>query len=201
MSNTIELNVDNHNVFIKPTGETTGSIHITGRFINGSTYWGAMGCGILEFLLSINGDYFANRLVQNDIVYSSKKTARAIRKEFSEHINYWQDMEEQKEFRKLVKEIENGLEFNEGISNIIERHWEGYDIKQAIKWTFDDCYYLYQQEYSREYKYAYKFLKELQRSIKTLKSFKYCTCKIPSPSMAVTCSGCNKIIKKEVDNE
>jgi hypothetical protein len=103
------LNIDGIQVQLEDLGNHQGTIIISGYGNDCSTYWGAMGSEIKEFILGVNGDYFANRLCRENYTFSIKETFKNVRQylrsETYELSGWYKHMEFQKDLRERLNEI------------------------------------------------------------------------------------------------
>lgn len=103
-SEIIRIKIDNVDVFLEEMGGNKGKITISDTYDhNYSYFWGAMSGTLRDFILSINKEYFADKLLGHRSNYEMDvpKTFAAIRKHISQELGlYWyQHMEFQKEMR------------------------------------------------------------------------------------------------------
>lgn len=82
-----------------------------------SHYWGAMGGTLEDFLLSINSDYFADKLLgrRNMHSFDAKKTFRNVRKFIREEIGlpWYKHLEFQEDLREKLNTFQsNCVEYN-----------------------------------------------------------------------------------------
>lgn len=112
------IKVESTDVFLDDQGHGKGKITISDGWMGAYNYfWGAMGCSLEEFLLSINTSYFVDKLCRSPYQFDGKLSARNIRKhirtELAYELPYWKFMQAQKELRKKIKELETCESANE----------------------------------------------------------------------------------------
>lgn len=183
----IRIKIENTDVFLEDFEPNQGKITISDTHgHNYSTYWGAMGSNICEFIIRINGQYFADKLLGsiNSQVFDSKKTFKAVRRFIREEfcLPWYKHIEFQKQMRETLKDFESRCESeNDFVSN-----WQGHFIdkldfyligdkydRQSIESDFqsiDTVWDFMETKYSPEYKWLIRFHTKL---IKAIKSHEY----------------------------
>lgn len=99
-----------------------GKITISDPWMGAFTYsWGAMGSDILEFIKTINSDYFAGKLCCENYVFDAKTSVKNIRKYIKEDMKYdlpyYKFTELQKELRVELKKLEKCSTDNEFVDS------------------------------------------------------------------------------------
>lgn len=105
------LKIEYADIMLDDKGEGKGKVTVSDtQFYTSSYYWGAMGMSLREFLKKINSDYFAGKMCSKTYQNDSKKTVKNIRKYIREEMAYdlpwYKFMNEQKELRRFLKELE-----------------------------------------------------------------------------------------------
>ena len=123
------LKIDTTDIIIDDYGNGKGKIIVSDTYSGYySYYWGAMGGSLKSFIKNINSSYFAGKLCNNISVFSSKQTARNIRKYIREEMRYdlpwYKFMESQKDLRILIRDIERYSEDKHDAIHRIEGLYE-----------------------------------------------------------------------------
>lgn len=178
-----KITIDSTDIILEDLGNEQGKIIIADTYgYNYSTYWGAMGGSLKEFLMRINEDYFINRLLPSDDrgVFSGKKSVRNVRKhiktELSYEIPWYKYMSAQKELRERLKEIEScesDHEFIDAMQRIsndvycfeLDRHDEE-RFKDALKSLESEPWHFIETEPSRHSIFLHRIFKRLQKELK-----------------------------------
>lgn len=147
-SNITRLKIDSTDIFLEEIGENQGKITISDTWgHNYSTYWGAMGGSLKDFIKRINSDYFANKLMGSTSIYEMdvKATFSAIRKHISSEIGlpWYEHQIFQKDMREKLKNFQNECEENE---------WENYFVDKFFDSFINRLdFYLIEDKFEREY--------------------------------------------------
>lgn len=146
--NITRLKIENTDVFLEELGESRGKLTVSDTYgHNYSTYWGAMGCTLKEFICRINSDYFANNLMGYASMYEIdiKATFAAIRKHISNEIglHWYNHIVFQKDMREKLKTFQNECK---------ENVWENYFVDKFLNSFIDRLdFYLIEDKFEREY--------------------------------------------------
>lgn len=109
--NIIRLKIDGTDVFIEDLGDGKGKVTISNIYgHNYSHYWGAMGSNILDFIIRINSEYFADKLLGYVSMYSydDRKTFANLRKHIQNEILPWyKHLEFQSDMRQKLNEFQS----------------------------------------------------------------------------------------------
>jgi len=156
------LKIETTDVFLEDFGEGKGKITLSDTYgHNYSMFWGAMGGSLSDFILRINSDYFADKLLGSTSmqVFDAKKTFREIRKFIREeldlpwykHLDFQKDLREKiKQFEERCIEFESDRYFVDCFSqniqdgpdfSLIENRWERESVENNFKgisepWNF-----------------------------------------------------------------
>lgn len=151
------LRIKETDVFLDDQGEGRGKITISNSYgYNYSSYWGAMGGSLKDFILRINDDYFSRNLLGANslLTFDSKLTRRNVRKYIREEIMPWyKHTVFQKELRRDINFYFGGCDTsNDFVNNwhrfidrlpfyLIEDRWERERIEEEFRgvsepWSF-----------------------------------------------------------------
>lgn len=150
-----------------------------------SYFWGSMGKSLEDFLISINGGYFAGCLCRDKYKFSGKATARSLRRYIKEEMSidfpWYKHFNAHKQLRDELKDIERCDNQNEAL-NIIESLYKNiYDfdnldynetrrMEQLIKDHFNnEPWYFLETEPSDDYIFLFKLHKDLVKYLKKKK--------------------------------
>lgn len=169
-------------VFIAEISEREGKVIVEGYGKTWSYSWGAAGDkGIIEFLKSINSDYFAGKLCNEMMAFSAKESLKKFKRELREEMEWYEHLELQKELRGYLREIENNCtgfhEFMEEISALPRKFTSHGDRdRQDFKSSLENVCLMphdyLDNDYTDEYKWLMKIHKELVAKLKKLSNVK-----------------------------
>lgn len=105
------IKIDEYDVYLVDYQIGQGKITISG-YDKAYTYsWGSMGSDISDFIMSINSDYFADKLCSDKFTFDPKASVSSIRRYIKEEMSYelpwYAFMAGQKALRKKIKELES----------------------------------------------------------------------------------------------
>ena len=138
-----------------------------------------MGGTLKEFLLSINEDYFANRLCSNRFEFSKKGTFANVRKYIREEMDlpWYKETYFQKELREDLNRFQNNCYSEESFVNMWDdfinnipyhnlecREWEAKSIEANFKGICEHWNFIEKIE-SSEYKFYLKLLPLLKNKL------------------------------------
>lgn len=180
------LRINGTDVFLEDLGENRGKIIVSDPNAGSySYYWGSMGSNLKEFLLRINGDYFAGKLLPSDLMYvfDGKSTVKNIRRVIKETdtLPWYEFMSAQKEMREKIKRLEfcrNEDEFiyecralPESILCLDMEFEEETEFKDILDGIFrDEPWDLIQTKTSWRYDFLCELLKNIKKEISTSKN-------------------------------
>jgi hypothetical protein len=167
-----KIKIGEVDVILEDLGNGAGKIIVASAHYNGSTYWGAMGGDLKDFLKGINQDYFANRLCAQNQVFDLKTTLTNVRGQWKEFANWYQEVDFQKDLRFELKRIEAETEeqFVDSMCNLLHRldfdDIQDNDLRDTAKRFFcSEPWYFIVKKPSQEYKFYCKLLVDLQKKL------------------------------------
>jgi hypothetical protein len=95
-------------IYIEDFTPGKGKIIVETNYGTYSSYWGAMGSCLSEFIKRINSDYFAKNLVNNMYVFCPKESVKELRGYIRNNsgLSWYQFTDQQKEMRLCIKDLE-----------------------------------------------------------------------------------------------
>jgi len=178
----VRLKIDETEIFLEELGENKGKIIIANPYgHNYSMYWGSMGGTLKEFIVSINSDYFSDKLLGHISreVFCAKGTFRNVRKFIREELclPWYKHMEFQKDFREKLKQFEENCieinseqyfvdQFNYYFStapnfHLIEDRWQMQDVESDFSNISEPWHFIATKESDQT-----KWLKNLHKKLK-----------------------------------
>lgn len=142
------LKIDSTDIFMEEIGESKGKLTISDTWgHNYSTYWGAMGSTLKEFICRINSEYFANNLMGSSSIYEMdvKTTFAAVRKHISNEIGlpWYKHQEFQKDMREKLNDFQRSCE---------DSKWENYFVDKFFDSFINRLdFYLIENKFEREF--------------------------------------------------
>jgi hypothetical protein len=166
-------------VILDDLGGGKGSIIVSNGYNAYEYFWGAMGGSLKDFLLGINGDYFATKLIghRDEHEFDIKGSVKNVRAHLREVLPWYNYMSAQKELRSELKMLEyccTDQDFVREMGELPNKlmcleldRWDESDFLDIIReelgcepWHFID------NKPSKEYVFLNKFLPKLQKHIK-----------------------------------
>jgi hypothetical protein len=180
--NIIRFKIDNTDVFIEDLGEGKGKLSITNTYgHNYSYYWGAMGSNITEFILRINSEYFADKLLgyQSCYTFCPKQTFSNLRKYIKDEmcLNWYEHMEFQSEMRVSINEFQSECDsadhfvygFNTFVDSLpyylIDCRFDRDSVKSSFK-NISEPWHFIGDKPSENYKWLLGLHKKISKVIK-----------------------------------
>lgn len=178
------IRIDETEIFLDDKGDGKGKITISNTYgYNFSYFWGAMGKPLKDFLLSINEDYFVNKLANEPLAFDAKLTAKEVRKyirvDLSYDLPWYKYMEFQKGLREWIKGIEQVesehtfVDYCYGIMNDYRINlyeldrWEQEEVRGILENTFkQEPWNFIQKGDSDEAVFLKKLFKKLKKELK-----------------------------------
>jgi hypothetical protein len=144
MENLIKLNIDDTDIFLEDLGENQGKITISNTYgHNYSTFWGAMGDNLKDFILRINNDYFANRLLgrASSQEMDVKTTFKAIRDYIRDDIGiaWYEHMDFQKNMREVLTQFQRECEESKSAAFFVD-NFNRYFLDRLDYWEVKERY-------------------------------------------------------------
>lgn len=177
-----KLKIKDADVFLEDYETGKGKITISSFNYGAFTfYWGSMGSDLKDFLLRINGDYFAGKLSSNSYVFDAKGSTKNVRKHIREELSYelprYKFMSAQKEMREAIKKLEYVSSNNEFVARMIDLpdnlmcydldYKEESEFKDIIEGVFkSEPWHFIAEKQSNEYNWLVGFHKDLQIALK-----------------------------------
>jgi hypothetical protein len=171
------LTVDHAEVILRDFEHGQGKIIIAGGSdCSYSFYWGSMGSSLKEFLLSLDGGYFATKLcpARDFTVFCGKSTARNLRKEVKETMAWYEHMEFQKSVREVIREVES-MQSEEQFFNWQNRYMDEMDFwkidcrydRNSLESEFKELfgYHSLETRRSDQYQWLERFLPKLKKAL------------------------------------
>ena len=138
----IKLEIDNTDIFLEDYGSGKGKITISNTYgRNFSTYWGAMGCSLKDFIIQIDSDYFITKLFgpKSGKVLDVKKTFAAVRKHILNEILPWyKHMEFQKHMREVLNDFQHRIEESLSEEHFVETFTQNFTNKLDFSLISDE---------------------------------------------------------------
>ncbi len=172
------IKIDEAEIILQDLGDSQGKLIVAHPWYNGSTYWGAMGGTLKEFLMRINEDYFTGRLSNSKGVINMKSTMRDVRKAIREELPWYKDTEFQKELREKLNDIqsncENDHQFVDAMNGLpeslmyydLESYKREKEIKQLLKDILSEPWHYIVHGESPEQKFYRQLHKKLVKHLK-----------------------------------
>lgn len=175
-----KITIKETDIILDDLGESKGKIVVSNHFTNSSTYWGAMGGSLVDFILSIDNDYFANRLCSNRFEFNKKATFANVRRFIREEMDlpWYKEVNFQKDLRWDLNKFQencyseesfvNGWDSfinNLSYHNLECQSWESESIEKSFKGICEHWNFIGKTE-SQEYKFYLKLLPELKKELK-----------------------------------
>lgn len=176
-------------VLLDNLGDGRGEVTVIGDMRTYSHFWGSMGESLNDFLLGVNPDYFATKLIHyNDMdVFDAKESVKSVRRFIREEIKYelpWYEYpKQQKELREKLKEFEECYSEEDFVNRMHslpdDLYYYDSDFREDEK--FNDIlrdticcepWHFIVKGPTREYKTLLKLLPELQKKLKKLADVK-----------------------------
>lgn len=169
-------------VTLENLGENQGRITIGNQYSKiYEMYWGSMGGTLEEFLLRINSDYFANKLlgVHSMYVFDSKKTFKELRRFIREDLDlpWYKHQEFQKRLRESINLFQEHCTSDDYFIShfswylnhrldyhLIENRWERDRIEKDFN-NITEPWHFIQQKESDETKWLKNLHKKIQNKI------------------------------------
>jgi hypothetical protein len=101
-----EFRIGDATIILRDIEPGKGEIIVLRGGVSWTSFWGAMGSNLEEFLQRINSEYFAGNLTSLRFSFNSKKTVTALRKAIKETLPWYDYMDAQKELRVELKSLE-----------------------------------------------------------------------------------------------
>lgn len=122
------LKVGDTDVFLEDCGPNRGKITISDVWgHNYSYFWGAMGGTIRQFLISINKEYFASKLMGAKVesVVDARKTFAGIRKHFRVELDlpWYKHQVFQADMREKLKSFQSQIEERPDPESFVDRFY------------------------------------------------------------------------------
>lgn len=177
--------INDYSFYLEDYGENKGKVIITNwdNDLNFSYYWSAMGMDLKSFLQKIDNGYFLNKMIprEQQEVFSSKNTAKNIRKIWKEEIMQWYEhLEFQKSFREKLKSFLDEIidqnhfiyAFDSFINSLdyhlINGYYESKSVEENIREILSqEPWHLIETEPSMVYKNLSKTFDQLKLNLKT----------------------------------
>jgi hypothetical protein len=176
------IKIGSADIFIDVKGERQAKVTVSDtQFYSSTYYWGSMGCGVNEFLTSINSGYFADKMCRDVYEFCPTKSVRNVRKYIREEMKYelpWYEfMSAQKELREKLKQIEQCCSQDQFVNEMYEIHeslfcfdldfYETRDFKKLIQdhLTCEPWHFIGQTT-TNEYRYFERLHGQLKKELK-----------------------------------
>ncbi len=184
VANIKHVKIDTTDVFFHNFEHGHGKLTISDVYgHNYSHYWGAMGGDLEEFILKINDDYFANKLMGSKTTQKMdvKKTFTSVRKYIRNEIVPWyKHLKFQKDLREKLNNFQSECNdrpsgeffvdlFNSSFVNRLDFYTiNDYIDREEIKEAFNNIeqWYFIQDTDNEEYIWLKQLHKKLKKSIK-----------------------------------
>lgn len=131
VSNIARLKIDNTDIFLEDLGEGKGKITISDTYgHNYSTFWGAMGMTLKEFICEINDCYFTNRLLgaTSSNVFDAKNTITEVRRHIREELGlpWYTHKEFQVDMRERLNSLQETCEDSGSENTFVDLFFSGF---------------------------------------------------------------------------